>query len=478
MSPLRTRFAPSPTGELHLGGARTALFCFLLARKASGRFILRFEDTDRERSRDEHMQSILKDMNWLGLKPDEGEGLGGNFGPYRQSQRLDLYESRLQTLRNKGSAYPCFCTEERLNLMRKDQERRKLPPRYDGKCTTLSADEVAARLAKREPHVFRFRIGASELHEVAFDDLVHGRLSFRTRDLEDFILKKSDGTYPFLMVSLVDDLEMKITHILRGDDHLANTPKQILIAQALGAEAPLYGHLPLVLNEKGTPLSKREGDLAIGSLREEGFLPAAVTQGLMLLGWSPTTSANPNDAWSLDEQIQIFNLEGVSKAPARCDMQRLRSINRQHLSRLPMPELQREATRFCGALLQKAPQNIDLAQALALVREEAHTLSEICPMLESLLVGSLTKEVREELTTDEQQAVLKNISSVLSSMQTAASLEELRRRLEQEHGISNKRFFRPFRLAISGRDHGPKLADLFQLLGASEILRRLRQTIV
>ena len=320
---LTTRFAPSPTGALHLGNARTALFSWLAARASGGRFVLRVEDTDAGRSQDELLEKQLDELRWLGLTWDEGPGVGGPHGPYRQSERGSVYAAALAKLEAGGQTYPCFCSPEELQLSRKAQLAAGRPPRYARTCAGLSATEIQRRIDTGQSPALRFRV--PDHRTVEFTDRVHGAQRFQSDDIGDFVIRRADGSVSFFLGNAVDDSAMGITLVLRGDDHLANTPRQLLLLEALGLPRPEYGHLPLVLAPSGTPLSKRDGAASLTDLRAQGYLPAAICNYLVRLG-----HACGHDGWLAQDQLAAhFDLSRTSHSAARFDDAQLRHWQRE-----------------------------------------------------------------------------------------------------------------------------------------------------
>jgi glutamyl-tRNA synthetase len=328
---VRVRFAPSPTGFLHVGGARTALFNWLYARKSGGAFVLRIEDTDRQRSTDEHTKVILDGLTWLGLDWDEGPFFQGAFADRHRGDALRLLQG--------GQAYRCFCTPEMLEAARRAAAAAGAAFRYDGRCAALSAEEVARRTAAGDPSAVRFRVPDGE---VAWDDAVHGRIAFQGRDLDDFIILRADGSAIYNLAVVSDDIAMRITHVLRGDDHISNTPKQVLLYQALGAPLPVFGHVPMILGTDGKKLSKRHGATAVGDYRDRGILPQAMRNFLALLGWSP---GDDLEILAPDEMVRRFDLDGIQKKPAVFDTAKLEWMNGQYLSATPAAELEAPVRR-------------------------------------------------------------------------------------------------------------------------------------
>ncbi len=321
---IRVRFAPSPTGQLHLGNARTALFNYLYARKTGGTFVLRVEDTDLERSSAEAEEAILNDLRWMGLEWAEGPGRGGEYGPYRQSERREIYARYASELLEKGHAYRCYCTPEELEEKRKRSLARGVPPKYDGRCRNLKPEEEQAFAAEGRASSLRFKV---ETRRVDFEDLIKGRMSFEGQTLGDFIILRSDGTAAYNFAVVVDDALMQITHVIRGEDHLTNTPRQLLIYQALGWQPPKFAHPPMILGPDHSPLSKRHGATSVTYFREEGFLPEALVNYLALLGWSVDAG---QEIMSLEELSQKFSLGRVSRSSAIFDIDKLQWVNRAH----------------------------------------------------------------------------------------------------------------------------------------------------
>jgi len=330
-SSIRVRFAPSPTGHLHVGGARTALYNYLYARMTGGSFILRIEDTDAERSTEESYRGIVRGLRWLGLDWDEGPQVDGDYGPYLQSGRTVLYRNEVQKLLESGKAYFCFCTPRRLEAVKLEMKEKSLPPKYDGKCRNLSESEVREMLEKGVPHVIRFRM--PEEGDVFFRDTVRGEFSFENRTLDDFVLIKSDGkpTYNFAVV--VDDSHMKISHVIRGDDHLSNTPRQVHLYKALDYRLPKFAHLPMILGDDRSRLSKRHGATSVDYYRDKHYLPDGFINYLALLGWSYDSK---RELFSRKALIKNFSLKRISKNPAIFDNDKMEWINAEHLKKMPL----------------------------------------------------------------------------------------------------------------------------------------------
>jgi glutamyl-tRNA synthetase len=336
MTPPRVRFAPSPTGYLHVGGARTALFNWLYARHTGGTHILRIEDTDRERSTEEHTRVILDGLSWLGIGWDEGPYFQGAYGARHQADA--------ERLLAEGKAYRCFCTKEELDAQRARAESSGVGFRYDRRCARLSPAEVEQRVRDGAPSTVRFKLSDEE---IAWDDAVHGRISFQGRDLDDFVILRSDNSAIYNLAVVSDDIAMGITHVIRGDDHISNTPKQIALYRALGHEPPVFAHVPMILGSDGKKLSKRHGATAVGDYQQQGILPAAMRNFLALLGWSP---GEDREILPEEEMIRLFTLEGIQKKPAVFDTTKLEWMNGQYLSLLPVETLREPVLRQLGRM--------------------------------------------------------------------------------------------------------------------------------
>ena len=342
-SNVRVRFAPSPTGLLHIGNARTALFNYIFAKRHQGTFILRIEDTDLERSTDTSIDQILEDLQWLGIHWDEGPDRNGPDGPYRQSQRLSLYRDYAEQLLREGKAYHCFCSNERLEDLRKEQISKGTMPRYDGRCRSLSKEEISKMESAGLRPVLRFRVGKGS---IVFEDIIHGKMKFESEGIGDFIIVRSDGMAAYNFACVIDDHLMHITHVIRGEDHLSNTPRQILIYQALGWQPPVFAHHPLILGPDRSPLSKRHGATAVSQYREEGFLPEALLNYLVLLGW---TSPSKEEVLPLERIVEEFSIHSISRnAPihSRKKLEWLNSLyirkkEEDQLSELLLPYLEK-----------------------------------------------------------------------------------------------------------------------------------------
>ncbi|MCX7796776.1 MAG: glutamate--tRNA ligase [bacterium] len=459
---VRVRFAPSPSGSLHVGNVRTALFNWLFARKNKGIFILRIEDTDVERTFQSAYQGILEDLSWLGLNWDEG--------PYRQSERLDIYKSYALRFLEEGLAYKCFCSPEELERERKEAMKEGKPPRYSGRCANLSPEEVSKLEKEGIPYSVRFRIPKDAYFIV--DDIIRGRIEFDVNAITgDFIILRSDGmpTYNFAVV--IDDYLMNITHVIRGEDHLSNTPRQLLIYKALGAEPPRFAHLPMIVGSDRSKLSKREGSLSIKELRGEGFLPEGVVNYLALLGWSP----KGEEIKTLDELIEEFSLEEVSPSPSAYDPAKLRWINRQHIMRLNEEKLLEYAEPFLKDL-NKYPKDW-LLRAIASIKEYAETLSDIPQYVEKYYLSdiNLDQSYKEELILGKD--AIKTFLNLLKETEDLNAINDIFKEAMKISGIRGRRFYHPIRLAITGYESGPELVEFIPILGKDKCIERLEKAL-
>ena len=458
---VRTRFAPSPTGLLHIGGVRTALFSWLYARRHGGIFILRVEDTDRERSTPEAVQVILDGMKWLGLDADEG--------PFYQSQRYARYREVIQQWLGERKAYHCYCSKEELEQMRNAQLARKEKPRYDGRCRD-----------RKEPlegvtPVVRFKNPVDGA--VIVDDVVHGKVVFQNVELDDLIIERSDGnpTYNFCVV--VDDFDMKVTHVIRGDDHLNNTPRQMNMLRAMGVEPPVYAHLPMILGPDGTKLSKRHGAVSILYYREEGYLPEALLNYLARLGWSH----GDQEIFSLEEMTALFDIADVNKSASAINPDKLAWINQQHLMRLApsqiVPELRWQLERLGIAVGEGA----NLAAVIAAQRERSKTLKEMAVASRFFFEAPDSyedKAARKHLTA-ESAPVLERARAALAQLAdwTAATIHAAVQALAEAGGLGLGKVAQPVRVAVSGGSVSPPIDQTLAILGRDETLRRLERAI-
>jgi glutamyl-tRNA synthetase len=454
-SPVITRFAPSPTGSLHLGNARTALFSHLWARKTGGRFILRIEDTDLERSQDRFRDQLMTDMLWLGLDWDEGPDVGGPAGPYCQAQRGEFYRALYEQLSARGQAYPCYCTAEDLELSRKLQRMSGKPPRYAGTCKGLTQSQRAEREARGLKAALRFAVPHDEIIE--FTDAVHGPQRFAGNDIGDFIIRREDGTPAFFFCNAVDDSAMGVTQVLRGDDHMTNTPRQIMILNALGMRAPAYGHVGLLVGEDGAPLSKRHGSTSVHEFRERGFLSIAVLNQLFRLGHAADV-----DGWLPAAQMPAhFRPQHLGRAPARFEVSQLMHWQKISLERLSSADVR----TWLGG--DDPPEFVDLVRHNVALPADAVAWRAV-------VQGELP-----ELGAEEQRLVSAAGADFFSAAASAyeqshGDLKLLTQQLKQQTGRKGPDLFMPLRVALTGQAHGPELAQLLKLMSPDTVRRRLQ----
>ncbi|MBI5966529.1 MAG: glutamate--tRNA ligase [Deltaproteobacteria bacterium] len=474
---IRVRFAPSPTGLLHVGNARTALFNFLFARKMGGTFILRLEDTDVERSTAEAEEAILEDLRWLGLDWDEGPNRPGSHGPYRQSERLEIYQQYAWQLLEKNSAYRCYCTGEELEEKRKRSLARGIPPKYDGRCRYLKPEEEHSLKAAGRPASVRFRV---EARSIEFEDLVKGRVSFDGQGIGDFIILRSDGVSPYNFAVVVDDALMEITHVIRGEDHLTNTARQLLLYKALGFPPPKFAHLSMILGSDRTPLSKRHGATAVNHFREEGYLPEALANYLALLGWS---SADGQEIFSREALIKRFSLERVSRSSAVFDLEKLKWVNRMHMKSLP----RKKALELALPFLQKSKINVErkserwLSAVLETVWGEMDTLSQLADRLKIFFDEGWGMEPEAEriLAREENRRVVYGLQQELRAVEevTSENYKQILASLGKRVGLSGRSLYMPLRAALTGKTRGPELEKIFILLGKERALKRAESAL-
>jgi glutamyl-tRNA synthetase len=486
-SPVRVRFAPSPTGFLHIGGARTALFNWLFARHHKGAFILRIEDTDEVRSTQESVQAIFDGMTWLGLDWDEGPlsaadpaAHKGAHGPYFQMQRLAGYKAASDRLVAEGKAYPCYCTPEEVQKMREKATLLKKQPRYDGACRRLTAAQRDALAAQGRQVSVRFKSPADGA--TLFDDVVRGPMRFENETLEDFVLVKSSGVPTYNFACVVDDHLMDITHVIRGDDHLSNTPRQVLCYEALGWTPPLFAHLSMILGPDGSRLSKRHGATSVQEYEQAGYLPEALRNYLALLGWSTETS---QDLFAPEEMVAKFTLERCGKSPATFDPDRLLWMNGEYAKRLPVPELAARALPFIrkAGFLKGAEEarRADIEATVALEREKFKLLTDVPGRIDLFFTDLVydAESVEKTLKKPDVAAVLEDALKALEALDpfTAASTEETCKAVAAKRGVKNAVVYHPVRVAVSGRTQGPSLFHMLELLGKPACLDRLRRTL-
>lgn len=457
-----TRFAPSPTGELHLGNVRTALFNLLLARHGGGRFVLRIEDTDAERSREAHTRSLLDELRWLGIEWDAGPDHEDALGPYRQSQRGALYAAYFAQLEERGAVYPCFCTPLELEAARRAQRAAGRPPRYAGTCRELPSAERIRRTSQGAAPTLRFRVPAGV--RVAFEDLVHGSQSFATDDIGDFVVRRADGSAAFFFSNAVDDAAMGVTVVLRGEDHLANTPRQLLLLEALGLAPPVYGHLALLLGADGTPLSKRHGAVSAREYRERGYRPQALLNHLFRLGHSPAV----HGLLTLADMARGFDVAHLGRAPARFDEQQLNVWQKDAVHRLS-PEAARDW--LSGVL----PRALDERAASAFVSAMLPNLvlpADALPWIDVVFGGPPALEEGDEAVVRDAGAGY-FAAAAAAAAASGNDLAAIAAAARAASGRAGRELYMPLRLALTGRTHGPELAPLLKAMAPGKVRERL-----
>jgi glutamyl-tRNA synthetase len=464
----RVRFAPSPTGYLHVGGARTALFNWLFARHTGGTLVLRIEDTDRERSTETHTQVILDGLNWLGLAWDEGPFFQGEYGP--------RHKADAERLVAEAKAYRCFCTREELDAQRKAAESAGQSFRYDRRCLRLSREEVERRRATGMPSTIRFLVGDEE---IAWDDAVHGRISFQGRDLDDFVILRSDDSAIYNMAVVSDDIAMDITHVIRGDDHVSNTPKQIALYRALGHEIPVFAHVPMILGPDGKKLSKRHGATAVGDYQDKGILAPAMRNFLALLGWSP---GGDREIVPEDEMIRLFTLEGIQKKAAVFDATKLEWMNGQYLNALPVDQLLPSVRRRLDQM-GMSDGGRDLRPLIDSVKARSRTILHVADQVAVRLDPS-----RSHLD-EKGEALIRKMGPAFSSnlLQAADALEALRngswsaepllaclKGVAETNGLKLGDAMQPIRVALTGSTVSEPVNELLEVVGPERSLARMR----
>jgi nondiscriminating glutamyl-tRNA synthetase len=490
---VRVRFAPSPTGFLHVGGARTALYNWLFSRHCQGTFLLRIEDTDEARSTDESMTAILTGLRWLGLDWNEGPGVSGtqgsigDYGPYFQMERTQIYREYLEQLITSGKAYPCFCAKEDLEQMRNRAMLMKRPPKYDGRCKRLTKEESASRLNAGAAHVYRFSRPTEGA--VEFNDVVKGLVRFESEDLDDFVLLKSSGVPTFMFAGAVDDHLMKITHVIRGDDHLSNTPRQIQLYQAFGwTDIPIYAHISMIMGPDGARLSKRHGATSIEEFQKEGFLPEVMLNYLALLGWSTSDSQQLFDpANHFQEMADKFELERCQKSPAVFDMEKLKWMNGVYIRKLSREELLARAWPYlveAGLVKESSDEALKdyIHRALMLEQEKLVNLKDAPHLIDFFLQENYpydSESVASTLKKEGVAAILEGIKKDFEAASefTAASTEAICRGYAKTNGLKAGQVFHPVRVAVSGRTKGPSLFHMLEVMGKERSVARLNRTI-
>ena len=476
---IRVRFAPSPTGYLHIGGLRTALYNYLFARKNNGKFILRIEDTDRKRFVKGAIENLIETLNWVGLDYDEGPNVGGKFGPYLQSERLSIYNEQIEKLISSGKAYYCFCTPERLEKLREEQQKQKLPQaKYDKHCLHLSKEEIIEKLASEIPKVVRLNVQSDE--KIIFDDIIRERVEFDSNNIDDQVLIKSDGFPTYHLANVVDDHLMGITHVIRGEEWLSSTPKHILLYEYFGWEKPHFAHLPLLLNPDKSKLSKRQGDVAVEDYRDKGYLKDALLNFVALLGWN---AGDDIEFYKMEEMINKFSLERVNKAGAVFDLQKLNWMNAEHLRKLPDDILLNMfKDELSKSEFKDAPYDDDhLQMIIDSMKERVSFVSEFitnCRYFYELPKEYEQKSI-EKNWKEETPAQLKMLVESFSRLNNPVKedYEKIVNDTAESLNIGKGKLIHPLRLAVSGQSTGPGMYDLLAILRKDEVIRRINIAI-
>lgn len=458
MTQVRTRFAPSPTGYLHIGGARTAFYCWLYARKTRGTFILRIEDTDLERSTPESVQAILDGMAWLNLGYDEG--------PFYQTKRFDRYHEVIEQMLKAGTAYRCYCSKERLEALRTEQQEKKEKPRYDGKCRNLTSEQEG-------PHVIRFKNPLDGV--VEFNDLIRGPLSFANTELDDLIIARTDGSPTYNFTVVVDDYDMHITHVIRGDDHINNTPRQINILRALGATPPLYAHVPMILGSDGKRLSKRHGAVSVLQYREDGFLPEALLNYLVRLGWSH----GDQEIFTLDELISYFDISDINRSPAAFNLEKLLWLNQHYIKNGDPAHVAKELAWHMEKLGIDVHNGPPLTEIIKAQAERTKTLREMAERSRYFYEEVLMTEELENYFPVELTPALEQVRDKLSSL-PEWSKEAIHGVLSdgaESYGLKLGKLAQPIRVAMTGGTVSPPIDITIQLIGRERAVQRLNQAM-
>lgn len=488
MTEVRLRFAPSPTGYLHIGGLRTALYNYLFAKANHGKMVLRIEDTDRTRFVEGAIEGLIQSLKWAGIDYDEGVFMEdgkiverGDYGPYIQSERLDIYQKYVDQLLEEGHAYYCFCSKDRLDHLREEQKIKGQIPRYDGLCRSVPLDEARERIAKGEKAVVRLKL--PENMDIKFHDTVRGDITINTNEMDDQVLMKSDGFPTYHMAVVVDDHLMKITHIVRGEEWLPSTPKHIYLYDCFGWEKPQYVHLPGVLNADHKKLSKRQGDVSVEDFKNRGYLPEGLINYLALVGWSPKDN---EEILSMKDLIDQFSFDRVSKAGGVFDKNKLDWVNAHYIKELPIDDL---VDLSIPELVKAGLISQDFAQGhrdwlkllLETVRESLSRIEEV-PEKTAFLFGNLEvteEEAKDQLASDQIGDLLGALKEELDSVDQVDQefAKTVMKRIQKKTGIKGKGLYMPTRAALTGNVHGPELSNIMELLGKEKMLERINQIL-
>ena len=483
MTKVRVRYAPSPTGNLHIGNARTALFNYLFAKHYGGDFVLRIEDTDFKRNKEEGERSQLKYMDWLGLDYDEGIGKEKEFGPYRQSERIEIYQKYAEQLLAEDKAYKCYMTAEELEAEREEQVANGLPPRYSGKHAHLTKEEQDQfEKEGRKPSI---RIRVPQDRTYSFNDMVKGELSFEGKDFGDFVIVKNDGVATYNFAVAIDDHLMEISHVLRGDDHVSNTPKQLVVYEALGFKPPIFGHMTLIVNENKKKLSKRDETIIqfIEQYDDLGYLPEALFNFITLLGWSPE---GEQEIFTREEFVKIFDEKRLSKSPAFFDNNKLTWINNQYIKAQPLERIVNLALPFFVKEGVATQEEVDNNRAwfeklISLYQPQMSYGAEIVELTKQFFVEEI-KFYEEELEILKQDTTVAVFEDFLEKLEiagdfTSESIKTLIKTIQKDTGVNGKNLFMPIRIASTGSMHGPELNTSLELLGRDRVVARVKSAL-
>jgi nondiscriminating glutamyl-tRNA synthetase len=477
---IKTRFAPSPTGFLHVGSLRTALYAYLLAKQSGSSFVLRIEDTDQSREVDGAVENLIKSLKIAGLSVEEGvftDNSGkvserGDFGPYTQSKRLDIYQKYAKELVKKGHAYYCFCTPERLDEVRKIQQANKQPTRYDGECRNLSAEDIKTKIDAGEKYVIRMRI--PEDREISFTDLVRGKVKFNSKEVDDQVLMKSDGFPTYHLAVVVDDHLMEVTHVIRGEEWLSSTPKHILLYEYFGWDVPSYAHLPLILNPDKTKLSKRQGDVAVEDYLKKGYLPEALVNFIALLGWNP---GDEREIFSLDKLVKEFRIEKVHKSGAVFNLEKLDWMNKEYIKALSVEEFAKVVKEFSGVDYE--------LKVLKLEQQRIIRLDEVGQGIDFLLNDDIEYDGAMLVwkKSDKETAIknLENLAVELESYDesdwTDVKLQEKIKQYIESNNLNNGEVLWPMRVALTGQEKSPTPFEVAEVLGKDKSVNRIKGAV-
>ncbi|WP_196592707.1 glutamate--tRNA ligase [Pectinatus sottacetonis] len=480
---IRVRFAPSPTGPFHIGGARSALFNWLLARKyPEGKFILRIEDTDRVRSSKESEENIKEALKWLGLTWDEGVDVGGEYGPYHQMERLDIYKKYAQKLLDEGKAYYCYCTEEEIAKERETLMKENKMPIYQGHCRNLTQEQIAKYKAEGRKPTIRFR--TPENQTVEFDDMVRGHMEFDSNGIGDFVIVKADGIPVYNFAVVIDDALMKISHVVRAEEHLSNTPRQVVIYHALGFKVPIFAHISLILGKDHSKMSKRHGATSVEQYKNLGYLPEALVNFLALLGWSPQ---DEKEIFSLDELIKVFSMDHVAKNPAVFDIDKLNWLNAQYMKKLSPEKITMMAIPHLvekGYLKTAVPteEMAKLVRFTEIIRDHLSYGAQFLDFADLYFNDNILvtdDEMKKTLNDETVPSVIELFKQKLDTIDgfDAVHIQPIFKQITKELKISGKKVYMPLRITITGQMHGPDLAGIIEVLGHDRVLKRIQKTM-